>query len=44
MSLYSFRLTAAVSPFMVYNRRHRATIAVSLSLLCGAKETFSFLN
>lgn len=31
MSLYSFRLTAAVSPFMAYNRRHRAAISVSLS-------------
>lgn len=31
MRLYSFRLTAAVSPFMAYNRRHRAAISVSLS-------------
>lgn len=31
MRLYSFRLTAAVSPFMAYNRHHRAAISVSLS-------------
>lgn len=40
MRFYSFRLTAAVSPFMAPNRRHRATITVSLSRLRGGRDIF----